>query len=416
MKQNIPIIALSLAACGFANARGLYQIPNSVEESIPVQWTVGAAAVWDSNTSPGGITDGDETFSINPYVGVSFLNVSPQTTLEFYGRLGVIYYFDEPAGLDSESTYGQATIGLNLTHRFDERLRFVSNNYLNYGLEPEYSYGFATSRQTSEFLFYTTDNALGYRWTERFATYTGFQVSGLIYDDLNNADRNTWVVYNQFRYQVTPSTVATASYRYSQSSADDAASDSSSQYFLAGVEHRLSPSTVVTLNAGAQLREVDGPGGDDNTNPYIEASLSSQVNQQFALRGYARYGAEDYDTVFANVFNPIIGAQAIEYDNRLTLRIGLEGTYQVSEKLALFGGFDVINASYEGGSTITGPLFSVSDADETLFNITVGASLQITNNLYGNISYNYTDSDADAPVFGRTYDRSRISVGVSAQF
>lgn len=409
MKTKLLTSIAAAAVTSAAYGSGLYYIPNDTENSLPMKWTVGIDAIWDDNTTPGGINDGDETFSLNPYVGVSFVSVTPQTTLDVYARLGVIYYLDEPAGT-SDDVFGQARVGVNLTHRFNERLRFSSRNFLSYELEPDYNYGFASNRQIGEYLYWQTDNSIGYRWTERFATYTGFQLTGLEYDDIANSDRFTWTLYNQFRYQLSPQTVLTASYRYSETSADGLASDSSNQFFLVGLEHRFSPNTILTFNTGMQLRETDGINGDDSTNPYLELAVRSQVNTQFSIRGFARYGVEDYDTV-VGVGAPIILA---EYDERLTLRVGVSGEYQLSPSLSIFGGVNLINTSYESGRNTAAPFGAVADADETLFNAYVGASLKFTEYLYGTLTYNHTNSDSD--VMFRDYDRNRISVGLRAEF
>ncbi|WP_411827068.1 hypothetical protein [Luteolibacter sp. AS25] len=406
MNTRLTTLLLSAAAVSAAYSKGLYYVPNDTEETIPLSWTVGVSATYDDNTSPGGATDGDETMSLNPYVGLSFVSVTPQTTWDVYARLGVVYYFDEPAGASSEDLYTQAKLGVNLTHRFSERLRLVSRNFVSYELEPDYSYGFATTRQLGEYLYYQTDNALGFRWTERFGTYTGFQVEGLSYDDVDNADRLTWTLYNQFRYQISPQTVATASYRYSQTQGEQAASDSTNHYILGGFEHSFSPSTVLIVEAGAQIREVDSVNGDSSANPYVQIALNTRVNQQFSLSGFLRYGAEDYDTVF--------GAPAYQFENRMTLRIGVTGEYQISQALSLFGGVNVINTSYEDGRFVDAPFGTVADADETLVNAYIGTSVKITDTLYGSFSYNFTNSDSDNP--GRDYDRNRITVGLNAEF
>lgn len=412
MKANFAISLFGAAAVVSANANGLYYIPNDMESSIPVVWTVGVDAIWDNNTNPGGTSDGDETISLNPHIGVSFVNTSPQTTLDVYARLGMIYYLDEPTAAGSDDVNGQARIGVNLTHRFDERLRFVSNNFLSYELEPDYSYGYASSRQLGEYLYWTSDNSIGYRWTERFATYTGLQLTGLLYDNnVPNSDRSTWTLYNQFRYQLSPQSVLTASYRYSGTSGDGLASDSANQYLLVGLEHRFSPNTILIMNTGAQLREMQSTGGGNSTNPYLELTVRSRVNTQFSVSAFVRYGAEDYDTV---VTVPLAGLA--EFEERLTLRVGVTSEYQLSPSLSLFGGINLISTMYESGRDVSVPPapVAVADAEETLLNLYLGASLKLTDNLYGTLTYNFTDSDSD--VLDRTYDRSRLSVGLRAEF
>jgi hypothetical protein len=398
-----------IAAATAAHGGGLY-IPNDVESSVPVAWSIGIDAIWDDNTTPGGISDGDETFSLNPYIGMSFVSITPQTTLDVYARLGAIYYIDEPQGAGTEDFNGQVRLSADLTHRFNERLRFTSRNYLAYELEPEYSHGFASSRQSGEYLYWQTDNSIGYRWTERFATYTGIQLTGLDYDSVANSDRFTWTAYNQFRYQLSPQSVLTSSYRYSETTSDGLASDSSSQYFLVGLEHRFSPNTIAVLNAGAQLRDTNGIGGSSATSPYLELAVRSQVNTQFNVSAFVRYGFENYDNVVTPKSTPAIPA---EYDERLTLRVGVTSEYQISPSLSVFGGINLINTSFEGGRRL-GTTVPVPDASETLLNAYVGASLKLTEYLYGTMTYNFTNSSSD--ILARDYDRNRISVGLRAEF
>ncbi|MEY3394067.1 MAG: hypothetical protein RL346_303 [Verrucomicrobiota bacterium] len=386
-----------------AGAKGLYHVPNENEEASPIKWSVGMAMVWDDNTTPTAPGSKDQTVSLNTYLGVEFASKTPQTTWDVYARLGMLYYLDQPTAAGSDDMYGQARVGANLTHRFDPRLVYTTRNFVSYELEPDYSYGFATNRQSSEYLYLDTDHSIGYRWSTRFATYTGLKLTLLDYDSVENSDRFTWMAYHQFRYSLTQQTTATASIRYAQTTAADAATDSTDQYLLGGIEHRLSPTTILVTSAGLQFRSVDAAGGSDSTNPYIEATLRSQLNRQFTISAFTRYGAEPYDTVQG----------ANEYDSRMTLRVGVKGDYQLSEKLKIFSGIDMIRSSFEEGRVIATSA-PVADQGETLYNMYVGTSLQLAENLFGTITYNFTDTNSDFA--GRSYDRNRISVGLMAEF
>jgi len=405
MKLKSKIGLLSLAVAGCASAQGLYYTGSEAQESIPLKWVVGTNFTYDDNVAPGGAQDGESGVSVNPYVGLSFVTITPQTTWDVYARLGLVYYIDQPDGPGIKDTYTQARAGVDFVHRFSERLRFSSNNFIAYELEPDYSQGVASTRQVGEYLYWQTDNAVGFRWSERFATYTGFQLTGLSYSDVDNNDRLTWTGYNQFRYQLTPQSVLTAEYRYAQTTANDNASDSTDQYILGGIEHRFSPNTILIARAGAQLRDVDG---DSSSSPYLELALNSQVNSQFLIRSFARYSMENYDTVQTNS-----DAVLAEYSDRRTLRIGVSGEYTISQVLSLFGGVDYIPTSYQGGRSIVNGN-SVDDESEDIINTYVGASFKFTDNLFGTVSYNFTQSDSDLP--GRDYDRNRVSVGVRAEF
>lgn len=407
MKRKIPFVLLGLLAAGSASAQGLYYVGTETQESLPLKWVVGLSGVYDDNVSPG-FGDQESSFGLNPYVGLSFVSISPQTTLDVYARLGLIYYFDAPAGMDDVNS--QSRVSVNLTHRFSERLRFSSRNFVSYELEPDYAYGYASSRQTGEYFYWNSDNSVGFRWTERLATYTGVRLTGVTYQNADNNDRFTWEAYNQFRYQLSPQTVLTLDYRYAQTSYEGGyGSDTTNQYLLGGVEHRFSPNTIGIVRAGAQFRDIDDTN-DSYTSPFVEFALNSQVNSQLRIRSFARYGIEDYNTIQS------FGDVVVNFEDSQTLRFGISGDYSISPTFSVFGGIDYIPTNYNGGKVVstsnTGA--SYADQDTNIFNAYIGLSMKLTDYLTGTASYNYTNSSSD---IGRLdYDRNRFSLGVSAEF
>lgn len=401
--KAITLVSIAALTASAAYGKGLYQASEELESSLPLRWSLGMDAIWDDNTTPGpAATDGDETFSLNPYAGITFASITPETTVALYARLGLVYYLDQPAAAGSDDIYGQSRIGLDINHNLSERLRLSSVNYLAYELEPDYSYGIGTNRQAGEYLYWATDNSLGFRWSERFGTVTGIKFDNLSYNDVANADRSTWTAYNQLRYQLSQQTVLTGSYRYAETSADGAASDATDQYLLIGAEQRVSANTLLVLNAGVQMHELDNAANSDSTNPYLELSMSTQVNQAWSYRTFVRYSAENYDSVV------VVGGLPTEFASKLTLRVGASGNYKISPRLSLFGGVDLINSSFEEGAG------GAAEQEETLVNAYIGSSLKLTDNVFGTLSYNFTNADSD--IADRGYDRSRVSVGVRAEF
>jgi long-subunit fatty acid transport protein len=179
---------------------------------------------------------------------------------------------------------------------------------------------------------------------------------------------------------------------------------------LGGVEHRFSPNTILVARVGAQFHESEAIGGGDSTSPYVEATVRTQVNDQFSVRGFARYGVEGYDTV-RNV-----GAGLYEFDGRQTFRMGVSGEYSFSPMLSLFSGLDYIPATFDDGRLVGGgpAPASAGGLDEDVVNAYLGVSVKFTEMLYGTLSYNYTDSSSDFA--GQSYDRNRVSLGVRAEF
>lgn len=408
MKRTLVTSSLILALGGSAMA-DLYYVGDETLESLPIKWSVGMNVIYDDNVLPGLPGPQEDSLALNPYVGVSWVNVTPQTTLDVYARLGMVYYLDAPAGADDMNA--QSRLGVNLTHRFSERLRWISRNFIAYELEPDYSYGYANTRVAQEYFFWESYNAIGFRWSERFATYTGITFRGVDYGSANDNDRFIWTLSQQFRYQLTPQSVLTADYRYSQSNASGFGRDSTNQYGLIGIEHRFSPTTVGVIRAGLQHREVDG--GSSSTEPTLEAALTSRISEQLNVRAFVRYSMEDYDTVRVAKTS----GQIVEYDQRNTLRIGLSAEYLVSPTLSFNGGIDYIPATYENGvrrDNFGGADNFPTSADDEIINLYVGVSYRFTDYLYGTLTYTHTDSSSD--LSGRDYDRNRVSLGVRAEF
>ncbi|MEI6653614.1 MAG: outer membrane beta-barrel protein [Verrucomicrobiota bacterium] len=409
MKRKFALIFAAVLATGYAMAaEGLYNVGSEAQQSMPLKWSFGVDVTYDDNVNPGGGTVKDGATSTSPYVGLSFVNMTPQTTWDVYARLGALYYLDKPTGC--KDIYPQARVGVNLTHRFDERLRLSSRSFLAYELEPNYAYGFATARQSGAYFFWETDNALGYRWTERMATYTGVTLTGLSYADVQNQDRFTWALYHQFRYQLTPQqTVLTLDYRYSQTTAGGLAADSSDHYATLGIEHRFSPNTILITRAGIQIHDVTVGTSTSTSNPYLEMALNSRLTEQFSLRGFVRYSVEPYDTIQQ------IGLTYYDFSQRGTLRVGISGDYAITPMLSIQGGVDYIPSNFNDGRRVSGfgPV-TASGLSEDLVNAYIGLSVKFNDNLFGTLTYNYTNSSSD--ITAHNYDRNRISLGLRYQF
>jgi hypothetical protein len=400
-------LSLFLIPCAYGSA--LYTLGDLDQDSLPLNWTLSIDGVYDDNTSPGIVGAKDETFAVDTNVGVSFRNVNAQTTLDVYARLGVLYYMDAPVAFGADEAYEQARAGLTLNHSFNERIRFVSTNYLGYELEPNYVQGFASSRTGSaQYFFLSSENAVGYRWTERFGTFSGIRASIFDLDQVQNADRTSQEYFNQFRYQLNPQSVITSEYRYSTTSGSEQSSDIVSHFFLVGTERRFSATNTLVVSAGAQMQESDRSASVENTNPYLEFNLNTAVNSQFSLQSFVRYGSEVFDTV---VDVPVVGIS--EYDQRLTLRVGVNGAYELNPSITLNAGVNVVNTSFENGRRLDTSA-SVFDADENLINAHIGTTVKITEYLNGNLTYNFTNSSSD--LVARDFDRNRISIGLSTQF
>ena len=408
MKKLLLSAPLTLAVAGIVNGQGLYDIaPNDeAQESSPITWSAGLSYNFDDNVTPTALAGSpgfeDEVSSVSAYLGASLVSITPQTTWDVFARLGGNLYLDSPEASGVDDAFGQARLGLNWAHRVSERLRLSSRNYAAYEMEPDYSYGFSTDRQLEEYLHYQTDNAVGYRWNERLATYTGMKVRGVDYGDSASAnDRMIYSLYNQCRYRSSDQTVWTLDYRYNETESSGTADDSTNHYVLLGAEHRFSPNSVIAVKAGVQMRDVDGGASEDS--PFFEGAIRTRVNGQLSVRSFARYSIEDYGTSF----------DGSTFDTNSTLRVGVSADYVISPQLTFQAGANVILMDMEDGRLVPGP-GAINDEETNLLNLYLGLSYKINDGLYVTGSYNWTESDSDLP--GRAYERNRYSIGLRTEF
>ena len=397
--KKITATTLGLLSVSSLCAQSLFDLaPKDGEtESSPLFWTVGASLGYDDNPTPG--SDNETAYGV-VYVGAAFLSQSPQTTVEFAGRLGYVHYFDDLdfGLLKVDQSTPTGSLRLNLTHRVNERLRLSSRNSMAFEYQPDYSIGSSAIRQTGAYTRWSTDNSVGYRWSERLGTYTGFIYDGVEYDNpaAQRNDISAITLYNDFRYQLSPQTVATLTYRYADRNTAGSARDTQNHFIMVGGEHRFSSNSVAIVRAGVQLRSIDG-STRDYTSPSAEAAVTTRVNQQLSVKAYGRLSTEDSSRQ--------VGAAV--YDNANTMRLGVSGTYRVSQALSLSSGINYMSLAYEDGPPN-------DDVDESLINAFVGFDLQIAENLYLNGSYNFEDLSSDEDT--REYDRNRMSIGVRATF
>jgi hypothetical protein len=414
MKLKSTIFSTLVLACGWANGQTLYYTESGLQESVPLKWVGGTTLTYDDNLAAGyarntGIeAPKEDSFAVGPYVGMTLFSKEPQTTWDISGQIGAIYYLDEPTSQGVDQFNNQSRLMVNYARRINDRLRFTSNNFANLEVQPDYSYGYASAVTSGEYLFWQTDNALGYRWSDLFGTYTGFKFRNLSYENTSSNDRSTYEIYNQVRYRLSDNSVLTGDYRFAETSGETDYNDYTDHYLLGGLEHRFSPNTVGNFRLGVQFHKSDYRSVD-STSPYTELALNSSPNADLTVRTFIRYGIETNDTGQVLLSN----LQRAEFSDRRTLRIGVSSNYSISPKLGVFGGLDYIPTAFSEGAYVPNGL-AAPDGDEQLINAYVGVSLKFTDYLTGSATYNFTNSDSD--YVGSNYDRNRFTLGLSAEF
>ncbi len=390
-------VAASLFS-GVASAQGLFDInPNEVlDESIPLTYTFGVQFGYDDNANPitaTGTAASDEGSSyVSADLTANLAIREPRTSWDINAGIGTTQYLDDVR--EDDTTYNLHA-AFNFNHRINDRARFVSRNFANYGLDLDNFYGAITNRNADEFLYFSTDNAIGYRWTERLATYTGVTYSTLQYEG-DDLDVDRYSIYNQFRYILNPQTTLTATGRYSFADFGNGG-DTDRVNATVGFERQLSSTSSLVAQFGTQL--------GDSSSAFVNAHYNKQVTQQLKARAFIRYSQEDTDSIFFSS-----AGNSFRYEDRQVLRVGGAFDYALSPQLVLTAGGNYSNSEYSDSSDAT-----QGDADWDLFSVYSALTYKINHAFSVRGSVNYTDSSAD-DVINRDYDRTRYEIGAYYTF
>lgn len=393
------ICALSVLAATPLAAQGIFNTsPNDdVTESLPLEYSFSLNVGQDDNVTPTDLANrNDDVLYSSAKLGANYVSRGPQTNLDFNLGVGGIYYVDKPSASSADDSYFNAKAQFNVSHSVSEMLRLTSRNHVFYGLEADYTYGVVNSRGNEEYVFLTTDNSVGYKWTDRFATYTGVKYDLLTFDGSDSRnDRETITIYNQFRYVLSAQTVSTLDYRFGMTDVSGGR-NSDNQKLLAGLEHRLSDTAILIAKAGVQLRSVDSRS--DQTDPTFELNFIQRVNEAFRVRLGASYEINDYGT----------SNSGLTFENNQMLRVSVAGDYNLSPQVVLTAGVNHIGNEY------TGDLLPTNDVDVT--NVHIGATYNLECDASVNVTYNHTTSDDSSAAGFRDYDRNRVQAGITFTF
>ena len=391
MKRQLCLLSLaSLAALSTsAHAQGLLSIGqrDDFEKKLPFAITVGLGTGWDSNVNLSPSDEQDSMFMSGKIIA-EMNSGDRRTSYSFGVTYNPFYYFDAPEGVDEFQQ--SASVNFALRHRVSPRLTITDNAYFSYEYEPNYQIGASASRRTDPYIYGYNNLNVMYAWTKRFSTVTGHTISGIDYDSNTGGESFISNLFSQdFRYAFTKLTTGVLTYRYGMTEYDNNFGDSTSQYFLAGIDHSFSRRTTGSFRAGAEVIDRDNGGSD--TNPYVEASFAHSVAKQTILRWFGRYGSE----------NSSFG-DSIE---RTSLRTGLTLEQRFTNRIAGNVGLNYIADDSEGGT------FS---SDDDVVAISLGLDFNVYRNLVLNTNYSYTTTSSSSSE--REYDRSILSVGMTAKF
>jgi hypothetical protein len=409
-------LALAIAAAvSSASAQGLLSIGSGVsqyrpvssdeggaigldpyQDKLPFTTTVASSVGWDSNMNSSA-TDEHESGYWNNGISVLYPAIHSRTTkLNVGASYSNIWYFDPAPGTDDLFHNGRLTI--DFMHNVNRRLTIFDNFYVSYEVEPDYQIGASTNRRTAQYLYGYNNAGFTYRWSNRFSTTTSYTISGIEYEDEEEFGGDNRIVHHisqDLRYALSRVTSVNATYRYAYGDYDAEGADYTSHFILAGATHFFSPRTTGSINAGVELRDYDVSGNE--TAPYVEAQFTHRLSRKADVRWYGWYGLDDSDRS--------------GYDEQISLRTGISGSYQLADRLTGSIGAHYIMTDYSGGDAAS--IFG-SDRNEDLISFSVGLEYRLWRNVSLDANYYFTKNMSDLDI--REFDRHRVSLGVKATF
>ena len=329
----------------------------------------------------------------NVVIGYKFGNA--RTRLDVEGSAGVTYYYNRPFGQKYDVHSG---LTLTASHQVTPRLGLAASAYLTYQSEPDFSTGFGVNRRSGNF-FYTNDKlSTSYQWTPRFSTVTSYTLSAINYEDSAIGvfeDRFEHTFGNEFRYLLLPTTTLVGEYRYEIINFDTAARDSTTSFFLAGLDHSFNPHFNVSIRGGAEIRQFENVG--DRTSPYGEATLKYSLGPRTSISWTNWYGLDEPD---------VPGAPS-----RTTFRTGLNAGYAITTRIT--SNFTLFYEHDENDGIFVPFVFLPAFTEDS---IDIGLGLRYEINRYFAVVTGYNHTEVFSQIAFRDYARNRYYLGLNATF
>lgn len=376
----------------------------------PVQIYLSVFGGYDDNVNTSlGPKKGSEFVGGNAILDYTFGD--PRLQIALNAGAGGNVYFEKVNGQDYDIDLKGA---VGISYKSTPRLTIGGTAILEYLTEPNFENPGGINSRNGNY-FYTTDELFAtYLWSRRFSTKTSYNFEAYQYD--NNAvglysDRISNTFGNEFRFQMVPTTLLVAEYRYGivnyahegevivpatlLTPAVQLQLDSMTHYVLGGVDHVFNPRFSGSIRGGAEFRSYDA--GGDRTGPYFEGTLSYIVGKRTSVSWNARYGLEEPE---------VIGAQS-----RTTFRTGFHVKFDLTSRISSTLDAYYSHDDYHSDTNAAAPIMPFS---EDTFDIGLGVRYAITPLLGVQAGYHYTDVASDSAF--REYSRNRVDGGLSLKF
>ncbi len=381
-----------------AVAISLYDMAPTVglPESHAAKYNVYGRLGYDTNSNSSAESE-EASMYVNAGFGASFADYESVDKISYNFNLGATRYL---SGSVSSGQTMTADCGLSasLVHAFSARSTYSASLRVSYSPEPDYASGISASRRQGDCLNWTFSNSYNQSIDARLSWNVSASYSGNMYSEAEyqNDDRQYLNTSAGLTYRSSEllSYNASFSYRYDMR---NTGYDSNNLTMTVGFSRSLDPVSSCSGSVGLQSKFING---ENILSPVVNMGYNRKVAEGLSTNLYATLSNENVDTYRG------VGAN---YLSDLTWRVGVNCSYVLSPDVSFSFGLSLMRSQYTKG---TGRL---EDETNTTINPNVGMTYRFSENLTGNISYQYTWYDTDRKG-SDGYTRHNVSTGLTYNF
>lgn len=382
-----------------AGAISLYDMAPSVglPVSHAVKYSVTGRVGYDSNVGTSTRAEGRSSLYVNGGVGASYADFESVDKISYDINIGATRYLSSSSE-ENKEMYADCGIRASLVHAFTARSSYSANLNLSFSPEPDYATGISSARRQGDCLNWSFSNAYNHSIDSRLSWNVNASYSGNTYCDseYQNDDRQYLSASLGLTYRASEllSYRSYVSYRYD---IRQTGYDSNNLTVSVGFNRSLDPVSSCHGSIGLQTKYVSRKS---ILTPNLNLGYNRKVAEGLNMNAYLTLSNENVDTYRG------VGQN---YLSDVTWRMGVTCSYVLSPDVSFSCGMSLMRSQYSQG---TGRL---RDEVSTTINPMLGFMYRFSDNLVGNINYQYTLYDTDREG-ADGYTRHNISTGLTYNF
>lgn len=393
------IILAGLCACS-ASAISLYDTAPMVglPESHTARYSMYARVGYDSNMDT---QHDDETGSafVKAGLSASFADYESVDKISYRFNLGMTHYFTSEDYHSGGGKKNFADVGLtgSIVHAFNSRSTYSAAVNISYSPEPDYSSGISAARRQGECFNWSFNNSYSQAIDSRWSWNINAGYSGILYSETEyqSDDRQYWTAGAGLVYRASELLSYNVRFSY-KNDQRDYGYNSDNMTLMVGFDRAIDPISSCSVSVGVQQKFIHNK---EILSPNVRLGYNRKASEGFSVNSYVVLSNENVDTYRGGDMN---------YLSDLTWRVGVDGVYTVSPDVSFTFGISVMWAEYSEGTR------RMEDETNVSYRPHVGMNYKFTEDLVGNINYEYTLYQSDRE--DGDYTRHVISTGLTYTF